>query len=486
MKNFLNKKRERDTEEDSYYDSFIFSNNKKPKNDENLMENKLDKYSNSTLQSKNDFFLFETKKNEIFKIINCENKEIKEEKNIFRNIELSFKRSKISLTKAKSFKKLSSISLNTNSYYKNTDSSFSGSEEYFPYQIGEIIENKYKIINHISDGTFGRVLKIQDIQSNKFYAIKILLVKEEIIKWWNYEKSFIDEIEKNDKENKSHCVRIKEEINFEKNGKKYYGFVFELLGLNLYEFNKMNSFMGFNIVQIQHIARQLLEGIDFLHKIKIIHTDLKPENILFVNSDFDKIIRFPRNIPNFKRNNLLYNNIKNTDIKIIDFGSAMKDDKNAYGKINTRQYRAPEVILQCCPISNKSDIWSIGCILYELYTGELLFPTHNDEEHLNFIQKSCGNFPSWMRMNTEIMDLYKLFKKCKDGKYKIMIDKCKNRDQIKESLKYQDIIGKFAHPSHKIFDDFVKYLLNIDPYKRPSASEALKHNFFKYDFQKLI
>ena len=82
MKNFLNKKRERDTEEDSYYDSFIFSNNKKPKNDENLMENKLDKYSNSTLQSKNDFFLFETKKNEIFKIINYENKEIKEEKNI--------------------------------------------------------------------------------------------------------------------------------------------------------------------------------------------------------------------------------------------------------------------------------------------------------------------------------------------------------------------------------------------------------------------
>ena len=486
MKDFLNKKRERCTEEDSFYDSFILSNNKKQKNDENLIENKLDKYSNSTLESKNDFFLFETKKNEIFKIINCENKENKEEKNIFKNIELSFKNNKISLTKPKSFKKLNSISLNSNSDYKNTDSSFSGTEEYFPYQIGDVIENKYKIINRISDGTFGRVLKIQDIQSKEFYALKILVDKDAIMKWWNYEKSFIDEIDKNDKENKSHCVKIKEDINFEKDGKKYYGFIFELLGLNIYEFTKMNYFMGFNIVQIQQIAKQLLEGIDFIHKINIIHTDLKPENILFVNSDFERIIRFPRNIPNFKRNNLLYNNIKNTDIKIIDFGSAIKEEKNAYGIVNTRQYRAPEVILQCCPINNKSDIWSIGCILYELYTGELLFPTHNDEEHLNFIQKSCGNFPSWMVMNTNIRELYKLFRKCKDNKYKIVTDKCKNRDKIKESLKYQSIIGRFTHPSHKLFDDFVKFILNIDPYKRPSASEASNHKFFKYDFQKLI
>jgi dual-specificity kinase len=112
-------------------------------------------------------------------------------------------------------------------------------------------------------------LKIQDIQSKEFYALKILVDKDAIMKWWNYEKSFIDEIDKNDKENKSHCVKIKEDINFEKDGKKYYGFVFELLGSNIYEFTKMNYFMGFNIVQIQQIAKQLLEGIDFIHKIEI-------------------------------------------------------------------------------------------------------------------------------------------------------------------------------------------------------------------------
>ena len=96
--------------------------------------------------------------------------------------------------------------------------------------------------------------------------------------------------------------------------------------------------------------------MEFLHNINIIHTDLKPENILFINSDFDKTKKFQRNIPNYKRNNLLYSNIRKTDIKIIDFGSAMFGDNKSYGITNIRQYRDPEVILQCCPIDKKSDI----------------------------------------------------------------------------------------------------------------------------------
>ena len=493
MKEFCNKKRERETEEDSSCDTLIFSKNKKPKksealffqNNENMLNNQLDKNSNSTLQSKNDFFLFETKKNDIFQMINLDKKQNKINNNIIKNIEKTFKEKNISLTKAKSFREINFFSLSFNSD-KNTESSNSIQEEYYPYQIDEIIGNKYIVLEYISDGTFGRVLKIQDIKTKEFYAIKILLEKESIIKWWKYEKSFIDKIAENDKNNKSHCIRIKEDIHFVKDGKNYYGFIFEFLGLNVYEFIRFNNYMGFNIVQIQSIAKQLLQGIDFIHKINIIHTDLKPENILFVNSDYDIIKKFPRNINYHKRNNLFYNSIKNTDIKIIDFGSAMSAEKNCYGTINTRQYRAPEVILQCSEINNKSDIWSIGCILYELYTGELLFPVHDDEEHLCLIQKSCGLFPSWMVMNTDYKNLLKLFQKVNNVKYKIVREKCRYPIRIKNMLINQSSIGKFAHPSHKLFDDFVQYILNIDPFKRPSASEALNHDFFKYDFKHLI
>lgn len=131
-------------------------------------------------------------------------------------------------------------------------------EEYYPYAIGEIINNKYLVINYIYDGTFGQVLKIKDIYSNNFYAIKILVEKEQIIKWWKYEMSFIDKIATKDKNNTSHCISIKDNINLGKNQKKYYGYIFELLGLNIYEYVKLNSFMGFNIIQIQQISKQLL------------------------------------------------------------------------------------------------------------------------------------------------------------------------------------------------------------------------------------
>jgi serine/threonine protein kinase len=86
-------------------------------------------------------------------------------------------------------------------------------------------------------------------------------------------------------------------------------------------------------------------------------------------------------------------------IRIIDFGGATYQDESHTEIINTRQYRAPEVILGkmiyyegSCQWDEKSDIWSMACILVELYSGELFFPTHNNFEHLCLIEKAIGNF----------------------------------------------------------------------------------------------
>ena len=502
MKKFCNRKRQREEEGQSNGSSLTLNiKNQKSKNEEiffpmNINNNNdiniisLDEYSNSTLESKNDF-LFEPKK--FVLNFNKPKKDNKKIFNVIKEFENSFMEEKISVSRTKT-KTNELKSMNTyinklpslNSKNSSSNSYSSSDIEYYPYEIGEIIDNQYKVIEHISDGTFGRVLKIKDIINNDYYAIKILLEKEEILKWWKYEKKMIEKISDDESNNNNHCVKIIKDLYFIKNGIKYYAYIFEFLGLNIFNYIKQNSFMGFNIVQIQHIAKQLFQGINYIHNKNIIHTDLKPENILFINSDYDQISKFPINIINSKTNNLLYNNIKNPDIKIIDFGSSIYEEKCSYGIINTRQYRAPEVILQCCSITKKTDIWSIGCILFELYTGELLFPTHNDEEQLCLIQKSCGYYPKWMAKNSKEKKLKKLFEKRNEEKCFININKCGNKKEIKESLKYQKIIGNFAHPCHKIFDDFVKYVLNIDPMKRPSASEALNHDFFKCDFHNII
>jgi serine/threonine protein kinase len=78
---------------------------------------------------------------------------------------------------------------------------------------------------------------------------------------------------------------------------------------------------------------------------------------------------------------------KYTDVKVIDFGGATYHHENHTLIINTRQYRAPEVILEADTWNELSDIWSMACIIIELYTGELFFDTHENNEHLAMIEK---------------------------------------------------------------------------------------------------
>ena len=204
MKKFCNRKRQREEEEQSNGSSLILNiKNQKSKNEEiffpmNINNNNdiniisLDEYSNSTLESKNDF-LFEPKK--FVLNFNKPKKDNKKIFNVIKEFENSFMEEKISVSRTKT-KTNELKSMNTyinklpslNSKNSSSNSYSSSDIEYYPYEIGEIIDNKYQVIEHISDGTFGRVLKIKDIINNDYYAIKILLEKEEILKWWKYEK----------------------------------------------------------------------------------------------------------------------------------------------------------------------------------------------------------------------------------------------------------------------------------------------------------
>lgn len=78
-----------------------------------------------------------------------------------------------------------------------------------------------------------------------------------------------------------------------------------------------------------------------------------------------------------------------TDIRLIDFGSATFDDEYHSSVVSTRHYRAPEIILGL-GWSFPCDIWSIGCILVEFFTGDALFQTHDNLEHLAMMQLVCG------------------------------------------------------------------------------------------------
>lgn len=129
-----------------------------------------------------------------------------------------------------------------------------------------------------------------------------------------------------------------------------------------------------------------------MHDLNLIHTDLKPENILLVGNSY-QTFTYSRQIPSSstttqrvarQRRVLL-----DTEIRLIDFGSATFDDEYHSSVVSTRHYRAPEIILNL-GWSYPCDIWSIGCILVEFFTGDALFQTHDNLEHLAMMESVCN------------------------------------------------------------------------------------------------
>ena len=129
-----------------------------------------------------------------------------------------------------------------------------------------------------------------------------------------------------------------------------------------------------------------------LHDLNLIHTDLKPENILLVNGAY-QTFTYNRNIPSSShitsRTARQRRVLLDSEIRLIDFGSATFDDEYHSTVVSTRHYRAPEIILQL-GWSFPCDIWSIGCIIVEFFTGDALFQTHDNLEHLAMMEAVCN------------------------------------------------------------------------------------------------
>jgi dual-specificity kinase len=117
---------------------------------------------------------------------------------------------------------------------------------------------------------------------------------------------------------------------------------------------------------------QTLKALAHMHEQKVAHTDIKPENILVQSVDHVK-----------------------RGIQLIDMGGAVPLEELNTSTIQTRQYRAPEVVLGL-PWSELVDIWSVGCTLAELVSGSVLFPAHDSRAHLAMIERCIGPFPDHM------------------------------------------------------------------------------------------
>lgn len=210
----------------------------------------------------------------------------------------------------------------------------------------ELIHNgRYQLQRRIGKGSFGQVVKAVDTQTQQEVAIKIIKSKRPFLMQAKTEIDLLTTLNEHDESDQHNIVRLLSTFMY----RNHQCIVFEMLSLNLYELLKNTHFAGVSLNLIRKFAKQILKGLAYLARpdIDIIHCDLKPENIL---------LRHP----------------KRSGIKVIDFGSSCKSSRRMYSYIQSRFYRSPEVMLGL-PYSVAIDMWSLGCILVEMHTGEPLF-----------------------------------------------------------------------------------------------------------------
>ncbi|CAF1215118.1 unnamed protein product [Adineta ricciae] len=216
---------------------------------------------------------------------------------------------------------------------------------------------RYEILEMLGKGSFGIVMKCFDHKKKEFCALKILKNKKRFQQQGLVEIQILNHLKLLDQYNSFHIVHIKQYFYF----RSHLCITFELLGINLYELIQKNHFNGFSPNLVKRFTYSILQTLQILANERIIHCDLKPENILLKEKG-------------------------SSQIKIIDFGSGCFQSNKIYTYIQSRFYRAPEIILGI-PYTCAIDMWSLACIIVELLTGYPIFPGDNEQEQLAMIME---------------------------------------------------------------------------------------------------
>ncbi|BGP32799.1 dual specificity protein kinase yak1 [Rhodotorula toruloides] len=339
--------------------------------------------------------------------------------------------------------------------------------------LGPEDKDRYLILDVLGQGTFGQVVKCQNMKTHEIVAVKVVKNKPAYFQQSMMEVTILELINNQwDKDDEHHMLRLKDTFIHH----SHLCLVFELLSNNLYELIKQNSFRGLSTSLVRVFTAQLLDALSVLNEAKIIHCDLKPENILLKS-------------------------LQSPTIKVIDFGSACHEKQTVYTYIQSRFYRSPEVILSL-PYSSMIDMWSLGCICVELFLGLPLFPGTSEFNQITRIVEMLGMPPDHMldkgkqtshffesfsdeygrrRWRLKSLERYAQEYKANEQPSKkyfsasTLPEIVKQYPIVRKGLKEADIDKEMRN--RIAFIDFVQGLLHLDPEQRWTPQQARLHPF---------
>ncbi|KAJ3201845.1 dual specificity protein kinase kns1 [Entophlyctis luteolus] len=332
---------------------------------------------------------------------------------------------------------------------------------------GDFLTSRYQIVRLLGQGTFGKVVEAVDCtRNNSRVAIKIIRSVQKYHEAAKIEVKVLTALKKNDPMNLKRCIHLLSTFEH----RNHTCMVFELLAQSIFDFLKENHFNPFPMYHIQAFARQILDSVAFMHDLRLIHTDLKPENLMLES----KQCRVSTVNPQAQE-------LLDSRVRLIDFGSAIFENDYHSSVVSTRHYRAPEIILGL-GWTFPCDMWSIGCILVEFFTGDALFQTHDNMEHLAMMQTVLGPLPRHMTRaciagsTNPDKTVTKVFKANGLVNWPVSQTAKASKKFVKGMRPLEQIVSPRNEPT-RLFCDLIKNLLVYDPSKRITAREALQHPF---------
>lgn len=335
---------------------------------------------------------------------------------------------------------------------------------YYRVILGEKLDGgRYQVFAILGRGMFSGVVRARDLHDNgREVAIKIARSQETMFKAGMKEIGYLEQLAAKDPEDKKHVVRLYR--HFMHRG--HLCMVFESLSLNLREIVKrFGKDVGLNLQAVRAYMQQALLALALLRQENLIHADIKPDNIMV--------------------------NDAKTLLKLCDLGSASStNEMEITPYLVSRFYRAPEIILGQ-PYGCEIDMWSMGCTLYELATGKILFPGKTNNHMLLLMQQLKGRPTTKQLKKSQFAaqhfeDNHTFLSIETDKSTGQEIVRRVNTSQPMDTMRAHLLPGDTAKQLSadelrrtQNLIDLLNRMLELDPAKRITPLEALAHPFVR-------
>eukprot|EP00928_Gymnodinium_smaydae_P073408 TRINITY_DN56615_c0_g1_i1.p1 TRINITY_DN56615_c0_g1~~TRINITY_DN56615_c0_g1_i1.p1 ORF type:complete len:465 (-),score=82.56 TRINITY_DN56615_c0_g1_i1:16-1374(-) len=353
---------------------------------------------------------------------------------------------------------------------------------YYRPKTGELLEKRYLVVDPASvRGVFANVIKARDQAhpEKALVAVKMMRASAMMSKTAEREIEILELLKRIDPTNQSNIVKLTDTFDY----RKHTCLVFECMHDDLRgALKKYTQNKGMTLSAVKSFTQQLLVGLNHMHRCNILHGDVKPDNILI--DEKLKLVRF------------------------CDLGSAVQTKDVAVNLyLASRFYRPPEAILGL-EYGYSADTWSLGCTLFELFTGKVLFKSTSNNDHLKVVMELRGKVTRSMVKRAAV---YVDFKGNKMAEWKkhftdeldfkhVVLDPHTKQEttkiitnlKVKRSIKdlVMERVGTAKRQSTALqdqqnvkkavqFADLLELMLPLDPEKRLRLEDALGHEFLK-------